>query len=209
MLLPAVSGCAWWPYEVRTTETGMPQYERIRIGYTLHNVETVLTTGVVRSDDEDRQRAEGDFAAAHLQIDYPPPGGNANDHAQVKLKLFRTPVVARVEPTAERGIGRLVDGLFTGKRDERLNVVPASSARPPDGSPFTPFEVRTLEVPRQELDLLLIDLANSGFFDRQQRPDGNVRLDVQIDRGRTVKRWTSQPRLNDFVTRIYRKGHPQ
>ena len=63
-----------------------------------------------------------------------------------------------------------------------------------------------LDFPKQQLDLLLFDLAHSGFFERQTRPAADVQLQVEIDRGRTAKQWTREPRLDDFIDRVLRAG---
>lgn len=70
-----------------------------------------------------------------------------------------------------------------------------------------PKSVRmTLDFPKQQLDLLLVDLARSGFFDDQSRPDGGVQLTVAIDRGHGAKAWTREARLDDLADRVYHEG---
>ena len=66
-----------------------------------------------------------------------------------------------------------------------------------------------LDFPKQQLDLLLFDLAHSGFFERQTRPAADVQLQVEIDRGRTAKQWTREPRLDDFIDRVLQEGSPK
>jgi hypothetical protein len=67
-------------------------------------------------------------------------------------------------------------------------------------------EIWVLDFPRQQLDLLLSDLAGSGFFEEQQRQEPGTHLDVQVDWGRTRKPWTPEPRLDHFVARVYNEG---
>ena len=66
--------------------------------------------------------------------------------------------------------------------------------------------VRFLDIPKLELDLLLVDLANSGFFDDQERLATTGQLDVTINRGRVAKRWTREARLDDLTSLVNRYG---
>jgi hypothetical protein len=67
-------------------------------------------------------------------------------------------------------------------------------------------ELWVLDFPRQQLDLMLVDLANSGFFEDQQRPEGGTQLSVTIDRGQTAKPWSTDARLDGIVDRVQREG---
>ncbi len=64
----------------------------------------------------------------------------------------------------------------------------------------------TFDFPKQQLDLLLVDLAHSGFFESQSRPNGGVELKVAIDRGHNAKPWTREARLDDLADRVYHEG---
>ena len=69
--------------------------------------------------------------------------------------------------------------------------------------------LKQLEIPRGQLDLLLYDLAHAGYFENQDRLFGEAYLRVNVDAGSEAKSWTSEPRLNDIVDRVYREGTTQ
>jgi hypothetical protein len=85
----------------------------------------------------------------------------------------------------------------------RLELKPASAVR---ATSEPAAEVRTLDVPKQELDLLIADLAHQGYFGAAARSEGGARLNVSIDQGRAQKTWSSEPRLDDLAERVYREG---
>jgi len=66
--------------------------------------------------------------------------------------------------------------------------------------------LKQLLIPRRELDLLLVDLAHSGFFENQVRTTGDAHLNVVIDEGEESKTWSAEPRLNELIDRVYREG---
>lgn len=67
-------------------------------------------------------------------------------------------------------------------------------------------EIWYYDFPKAQLDLMLTDLAGSGFFENQQRPGGTANLAIVMDRGRTAKNWTPEPRLDDVILMVYREG---
>lgn len=83
----------------------------------------------------------------------------------------------------------------------RLEVVSEAPGRTPGDGPTL-----VLDFPRPQLDLLLYDLAGSGFFDGRAAAHATTELDVRIDGGRTAGAWTPHPRLEDFIDRVALQG---
>lgn len=67
-------------------------------------------------------------------------------------------------------------------------------------------EKRLLAVPREQIDLLILDLAQSGFFDQTLRSSGAANLAVRIDQGRSERSWKHDGRLLDFAHRTLTRG---
>lgn len=67
-------------------------------------------------------------------------------------------------------------------------------------------EQRLLAVPRQQIDLLIVDLAQAGCFDESLTSTGDARLQVQIDHGQVDRSWKSDGRLLDFAHRTLTRG---
>lgn len=67
-------------------------------------------------------------------------------------------------------------------------------------------ETRQLIVPRQQVELLILDLARSGFFDSPDPPGARSPLSVTIDGARVTRDWRVDDRLLDFAHRTYHRG---
>lgn len=198
------AGCAA-PHKVRVTETGAPKYKRVDITYSPGRLAAWPSSGTVVSTslaDHPAEKLELEtWSRVCLRIEYPHPEGRA-EFARATLQLSRTsePTGPAKTSLREKMVGGL-GGLFRNlSRTSPKGPPPQSSALDSDDESWV------LDFPRQQLDLLLIDLAEGGFFDDQRRPTGGVQLAVRIDRGRASKSWNTEPRLDDFVTRTRREG---
>jgi hypothetical protein len=148
---------------------------------------------------DDQHPASG-WATATLAIQYPHPDGST-DKAQATLRLSsQNPAKAAPAQTRLFGFDLLAARSLTPPADSPEAVASGAPPASPDD------EIWVLDFPKQQLDLLLVDLAGNGFFAAQMRNDPGTHLDVQIDRGRTEKAWTPEPRLDHFVARVYREG---
>ena len=67
-------------------------------------------------------------------------------------------------------------------------------------------ETRQLIVPRQQVELLIFDLARAGFFDSPDPPGARSPLSVTIDGARVSRNWRADDRLLDFAHRAYHRG---
>ncbi len=72
---------------------------------------------------------------------------------------------------------------------------------PGDDETFQQVSVTNLR--RDELDLLLVNLANGGAFDSEQRPSGDTQVAIEIDGHGIARRWTNEPRLDRLAAETY------
>lgn len=201
------------PHKVGVTERGEPQYDKLVLNYDLDRaggglvVNSLDPVQTVQASAADAPATLGaDWNSARLCVEYPHPGG---DPSLAKLTLRLSPHSHSPEECP------LGDGSPAGqfaevrrrwmslKTGDRIELEGGGSAR---AELCADDEIWVLDLPKQELDLLLFDLADSGFFDEQMRPSGAARLNVTIDRGETAKTWTTEPRLDELVYRVYRNG---
>lgn len=211
--LPSRKGCAaiFWlglvsvgcqlPNQLTTKVTGT-QYERANIVYELDGAQRPLplTDGEIKpasfSDAEAAAPIAPEWAAATLTLQYPHPEGDA-DTARATLRLSAEP--PRNSPSA----------LAKATRWLGLSKAGESAEGHEDAAPVQPTrddEIWVLDIPKQQLDLLVTDLQQNGFFQAQTRSQSGTKLDVQINWGRVQKEWSSEPRLDHFMSRVYREG---
>ncbi len=192
--LVALFGCR---HDVRLTEQGAPGYQRLNIRYDLNDAQTVLamrSPKIVRTVAAERIHNAG-WTRASLRIQYPHPAG--------------TPAMGYVELWFAHP-DRADESSMTEKVSQAMWIDLLSLEEP---SQERVAEVLCnnrlrLDIAKPQLDLLLFDLANSGFFDDQIRPDGKAMIEVKVDRGRTAHRWDAHPRLNELISRVIQEGKP-
>lgn len=177
-------------HHVSIDEGGQPNYEKLALVYDLQSTR-LLEQGTEIQQTSSSHDADGSWPFARLRIEYPHPN-NKPGYARATLRLGRAPITASSPGWSERVRGSL-NRLVT---DE-----PAV-----DDSEQLDDEVWALDLPREQLDTVLIDLTERGFFKDQTRPTGDAKLKVSIDRGMASKRWSSEPQLDDLIHRIYSDG---
>jgi hypothetical protein len=194
LLLSAVfvfytGGCAV-PYKVAMNDTGAPQYQRVDISYRIPASHTALARG-----EEGVVGASGQIGVsrsnAALRIEYPHPQ-NKPEMVRATLRLSSKPPIAETQS-------------FVGGLRSKISWLPGSQSAT-KVSESIDDEVWVLDFPRQQLDLMLVDLAHSGFFDDQNRHEGTAFLSIDIDRGSVSKVWSPEARLDDVVLRVQREG---
>ena len=195
-LLIFFSGCVP-SHRVGLTDTGAPRYNKVLVTYLIGGSHGGLTrdpsqaAGPASTVSDSTIESGADWSIAALKIEYPHPEGDA-DLARATLRLSRGPAIPKSKTLAQKFHSSL-DWLSW--RDSQ-----------PDSVRQAHDELWVLDFPRQQLDLMLVDLANSGFFEDQQRPEGGTQLSVTIDWGRTAKPWSTDARLDGIVERIQREG---
>jgi hypothetical protein len=182
-------GCAM-SHKVAVNDSGAPQYQRVDISYRIPASHKALARNVdqiVRASGE----SEVSRSNADLRIEYPHPQ-NKPEMVRATLRLSRKPSIAQTQS-------------FLGRLRSNISWLPGSD-QPSEVSPSVDDEVWVLDFPRQQLDLMLVDLAHSGFFDDQKRHEGTAFLSINIDRGGVSKVWSPEARLDDVVLRVQREG---
>ncbi len=92
-----------------------------------------------------------------------------------------------------------------GKADEARLTIEIESSPSGNSSPKS-SKTRQLIVPRQQVELLIFDLARAGFFDSPDPPGARSPLSVTIDGARVSRNWRADDRLLDFAHRVYHRG---
>lgn len=183
-----LAGCAI-PHRVAVSNTGAPQYKQIDISYRIPASHHAL----VRNSSEILKvssPAEAEPTIATLKVEYPHPDNNP-ELARATLRIA--------------GKSSVTDSPSLVSR-VRSSISWLPGNEPPAKVRTTDDEVWVLDFPRQQLDLMLFDLAQTGFFEDQTRHEGLAWLSISIDRGHMAKTWTTEARLDDIVNRVQREG---
>ena len=180
LVLGTSIGCKL-PARFARTDSGALKYERANIVYEVNGKQRPLPLGSA--------------SIKPVGYDHPEPASQNGEINWAAAKLS----IQYPHPDGNRDLARAILRL-SGKPASATDAKPAKSEAVADD------EIWVLDFPRQQLDLLLSDLAGSGFFEEQQRQEPGTHLDVQVDWGRTRKTWTAEPRLDHFVSRVYNEG---
>lgn len=196
-----ITGCRI-PSQFTAGKDPSPQYERANIVYELDGAQRALplTDSEIKTASftgaPEAPAAFPEWGGATLTLQYPHPDGIA-DTARASLRLSAEPPKnsrsALAQATRWLGWNR-----STGQ--------PAQDGEPAPQQPSRDDEIWVLDIPKQQLDLLLSDLQQNGFFQPQTRSQTGTKLDVQLNYGRVQKEWSSEPRLDHFMSRVYREG---
>ena len=197
----ALAGCRL-PTPLSASKSGTPQYERANIVYELDAGQRPLPLisseikPVAFDPDPETPPPPLEWAAATLAIQYPHPDGAA-DTARATLRLSAEPRSDSPSAVAQarRWLGWSVPPETT-----------ADSASTESKAPRRDDEIWVLDIPKQQLDLMLTELQGNGFFQSQTRAESGTKLDVQLNWGRVQKEWSAEPRLDHFMSRVYREG---
>lgn len=199
-LFTTVGGCRM-PHRVGRTVDGMPEYKLVHLVYERVPTPADLTAAknsmlLYAGFEEDEEEAiDLSRLPLRLELDYPARGGSG-DEATLTVTVLEP---APAERTTSRARG-LIAVARNVVRDDGPESGGPLAERLEDGPSWT------LSISRVELDLLLLDLANSGFFDEHLPSTPTTEVDVRIDRGRVSKVWTEEPRLEHFVRRAICEG---
>ncbi|QDU39793.1 hypothetical protein Mal4_41400 [Maioricimonas rarisocia] len=192
------SGCRI-PHRVGRTVDGMPEYKLVHVVYervpTPADLTAAENSSLLQAGFQDEGVIDLARLPLRLELEYPAPGGAA-DEAALKVTVLEPAAPEEATPEAR---GLIVAAREAASEDESESVGPFAG-RLQDGPTWT------LSISRVELDLLLLDLANSGFFEEHQPSTPTTEVDVQIDRGRFTKVWMEEPRLEHFVRRAIHDG---
>jgi hypothetical protein len=174
----------------QAADTGELKYRDVQLVYDVNGRYRDLPIsepGVELAEHEAESRHQ--WKSVRLQVDYPHPEGipevaRATLRLSMKSDSVYTPVDASVFHQGD--------------------IVPPDLAS--ETRPMCDDEIWILDIPRPQLDSLLVELNEAGFFQSQMPNEVGTRLEVRIDGGRTAKTWMAEPRLDDFVHRIRTDG---
>ncbi|MFG0334032.1 MAG: hypothetical protein ACF8TS_11770, partial [Maioricimonas sp. JB049] len=191
------SGCRI-PHRVGRTVDGMPEYKLAHIVYeripTPADLAAAGSSSLLQAGFAEEGAIDLARLPLRLELEYPAPGGSA-DEAALKVTVLEPAASEETPPEA----GGLIAAARQAAREGESNAVGPFAGRLQDGPTWT------LSISRVELDLLL-DLANSGFFDEHQPSTPTTEVDVQVDQGRFTKVWMEEPRVVHFGRRAIHDG---
>jgi hypothetical protein len=204
VFLCAMSVGCQMPNRLKLTKSGAPQYQRASIVYRLDGELRPLPLAdseikPISFDDAVSappltSKPTSDWSAATLSVQFPHPDGTP-ELARATLRLSAAPLatsgLAISQASRWLGKGRAIEPSVLGDLHK---------------SPQRDDEIWILDLPKQELDLLVADLKKSGFFQAQTRNETGTNLDVQLDSSRMNKEWSAEPRLDQFISRVYVEG---
>jgi hypothetical protein len=180
LLQIVIAGCSL-PHKVGISKTGIPEYDRIHIVYDRLDAEGILLGNWIEqceatSSGESLETPTGELgktaSRVRLTIEYPLPN-SAQELARATVQLIPAAAVeTSVSQAPTSFVGYVRDGVQKLLPGENETNTPQA------------VEIGVYDFPRQELDLLLIDLAKNGFFGSQTRPGTKSRIHVQVDRGK-------------------------
>lgn len=181
-------------------------FSRIKTGSVANSLASHFSFGEESISKEPLKSADqvGKWSQARIQIVYPHPDGS-EDKGLARLVVSRH---SPIKPVSHQSSINLKDRL------SRL-MLRASGASPEfaqqighkEGESQTvDEEVWQLDLPKEELDILLSELSERGFFNQQERPRGEATVSILVDQGKLSKRWTSEPRLEDLMQQVYDEG---
>ena len=202
-LVGVIAGCRL-PSSLSASKSGTPQYERANIVYALDGAQRPLplTSSEIKpvafdADPETPAPVPApEWAEATLSIQYPHPEGTV-DTARATLRLS-----AESRHDSPSAVAQARRWLGWNSSTETLEGTGTPDAKKPGRDD----EIWVLDIPKQQLDLLLTELQGNGFFQAQTRAESGTKLDVQLNWGRVQKEWSAEPRLDHFMTRVYREG---
>ncbi|TWT61044.1 hypothetical protein Pan54_17780 [Rubinisphaera italica] len=145
--------------------------------------------------------ADGKWSKAKIQILYPHPDGSL-DKGLARLAVTRfcpTLQDSGLEHTTTRE--RLTNFISLASCEEDAEPVVQSNHNSRSAE-----EIWELDIPKEELDILIAELKHRGFFENQERPRGEATMHVVLDNTQVTKRWTNEPRLENLMLQVYNEG---
>ena len=156
----------------------------------------------------DEATPDGKWCQARVQIVYPHPDGS-EDKGLARLIVSRNCSVSNSRPglksKMKNGFSKLMLQV-SGSSPEFAELINSEESLAKMKTESVDEEIWQLNLPKEDLDILLSELSQRGFFEKQERPRGEARVSITVDQGELSKRWTSEPRLEDLMQQIYNEG---
>lgn len=227
MLLPCLllTGCQQArPSGLKSLVTGrspLPTYSEIVLNYEttdfrslasrLHpaNVSDNLSSkiqqvSVVESGKTEPNALSGDWSQARIQIVYPHPDGSVDKGLARLVVTRKSPFNQETLSRSERLKNNVAKFALkaSGASEEFVELKTNSKS----GGVQSDEEIWQLDLPKEELDILISELSHRGFFEKQERPRGDALVTIKLDEGALSKRWTTEPRLEGLMLQVYNEG---
>ncbi|MCG6156095.1 hypothetical protein [Rubinisphaera margarita] len=197
-----------------TPGTSLAEYEDFSLSYETDTaprskslipgpIRTVSGSLIDGKPASDERFAEERWSRARFQLIYPHPSGNA-EKGLARLIITRHSPMASNDDDSAFPLQRHVAGLLASARDTPGRLLGFGESRTPPVSHGE--EIWELDLPKEEIDILLAELSHRGFFQKQERPRGEALVRVEIDNDRVSKRWTNEPRLEELMLQVYNEG---
>ncbi|MBI1310448.1 hypothetical protein GC176_04005 [bacterium] len=186
-----LNGCQT-PKKLELTQTGTPAFERFSAVYEIPSASEAL-----------RRQFASDSSVPAINA------GSTTDGS------------APTESASVRQISALQYSPLTGVQSARLTIECPSSTGDASEARLTlelqsdnaatgqrrTEATQSLIIPRQQIELLIFDLARAGFFDEPEPPGARSPLSVTIDGVRVTRNWRLDDRLLDLAHRTLERGN--
>ncbi len=197
-----------------TPGTSVAEYEDFSLSYETDTaprakslipspIRTVSGSLIDGKPADDDRFAEERWSRARFQLIYPHPSGDM-EKGLARLIITRHSPSAAKEDEMAFPLQRHVKGLLKSARDTPGRLLGFDDSRTQPVSHGE--EIWELDLPKEEIDILLAELSHRGFFQKQERPRGEALVHVEIDNDRVSKRWTNEPRLEELMLQVYNEG---
>jgi hypothetical protein len=174
------SGCQT-TQKLEVSQSGAPTFERFRAEYRFEQADRLLTRSFDSESDNVDQRDARQQNVDNASVRTVAAESSSSD-ARLKLEC--------PHPNGDADLALLT--LTSGERRGPSAVVRQ--------------DVRQLTVPRSQIELLISDLAQSGYFDQLPGETASAQLAVQIDRGKVDRSWKNDARLLDLAHQTLTRG---
>lgn len=146
--------------------------------------------------------AETNWSMAELRIEYPHPDGR-NGYARVTLCFKPVDCGCQCDRlTLEQRMEARQEIQRVRRETRRERWFGQCCSTPPNCTVQS-----ELDLPRDELDSLLSELSDHGFFaSDSSSTEAASRLEVRLNRRWTSKSWAYEPALDALTTRVYEEG---
>ncbi len=150
-----------------------------------------------------------DWSLSELRVQYPHPDKREN-YARVTLQLQPVDYGPSFERRSLRAA--LEEGVEIRKHRRDTRRARWFWERTPNTSGSDGATIVEFDLPRSDLDRLVGELNDHGFFTRDllalegTPPERAAQLEVRLDRRWTARAWSDEPALEALATRVYEQG---
>lgn len=203
LTLLMVTGCA--TSSITALQSTAPGgYESLEMTYEVEGHSNRLGARLAKARSKPDETLDpslnNEFTHTRISIQYPHPE-KGPQQAEVKLLVSR-----HAPETMPKGWVYQLRETVAQAANRPMRMAGLSSQFGSSEAEIDEQEVWTMDLPKSELDLLVSDLSESGFFSDQLRPKGAVALTCKTDGKVVSKRWSSESRLEEFINRTYTQG---